>query len=476
MKKKNRLIAVVLAALLTLVPALGAGAQGGTWNSGFQVVNFDQTNAANITMTYYDENGNVAFTHSNETVPAGGSKTYYQPSISGLPDGKYSVVIASDREVGAVTNLTNYTAAVADSYPGFSQGSDTVNLPLIMRRSTWKSVIIVQNTDTTASTNIHINFYEPGNSTPVYTKDDTLPQGASHTYDVSDAEYSALAGDWVGSAVITTDGSKEVVAIVEEVRTSGASVMSILPGFTSSGTKLLAPLVYKDYQYESLGTTGDAWRSGIQVMNVGSASTTVTMTLKGTNVAGTWTDVKTVAQNSSETFYLPSISSIPNGVYGSATIESSGQNIVAIVNTTKYAQGIAVAYNAFVDGTGTSKVIVPLVYRDYQGSTYGYTGQAWRSGIQVMNVGTGAANLKVTYTNANSNITMSDVSVTHNGLPVGESYTFYLPNSEHTSAGLLNEFYGSAVIESTNGQDIIAVINTTKYVGGFALSYPGFSK
>ncbi|MDP2952253.1 MAG: hypothetical protein Q8O76_02910, partial [Chloroflexota bacterium] len=86
------------------------------------------------------------------------------------------------------------------------------------------------------------------------------------------------------------------------------------------------------------------WATGIQVMNLGSATDTVTMTFKPTNATGTYVKTASVAVGASATFYLPSYTDIPAGLYGSAEVTSGSQKIIAVVNTTKYASSVATTY------------------------------------------------------------------------------------------------------------------------------------
>ena len=72
MKKR---IAIVLAVVLLLTFVGSVGADGPfTWDTGFQVQNLG-TATANITITYYRDDGSVAHTVS-DTIPPGESKTY----------------------------------------------------------------------------------------------------------------------------------------------------------------------------------------------------------------------------------------------------------------------------------------------------------------------------------------------------------------------------------------------------------------
>ncbi|MGB9881150.1 MAG: hypothetical protein ACPLRM_10340, partial [Anaerolineae bacterium] len=110
MKKLFRFILIMALVVVTLQLASGmAGAQGGSWVSGFMIQNQDTENPANVTIQFYWAEGTPGagtLAHSfTDTIQPGKAKSYYTPSIAGLPDGFIgSVVIGSDRPVAAIIN------------------------------------------------------------------------------------------------------------------------------------------------------------------------------------------------------------------------------------------------------------------------------------------------------------------------------------------------------------------------------------
>ena len=79
-------------------------------------------------------------------------------------------------------------------------------------------------------------------------------------------------------------------------------------------------------------TDGQTWNSGLRVQNVGTATTTPTVTYYNANgtVAATVT-LPSIAPGYSAGIYLPNVTQIPNGFFGSAVI-SANQPIVAVGN------------------------------------------------------------------------------------------------------------------------------------------------
>ena len=100
---KKLKLALVIALLVTLAIPMVASGQSIVYTAGIQIQNLDLSNQANITVTYYNQDGSTAAT-VNDTVTAGGSKTYFP--LSAVSDGfNGSVVISSDREIGTTLSL-----------------------------------------------------------------------------------------------------------------------------------------------------------------------------------------------------------------------------------------------------------------------------------------------------------------------------------------------------------------------------------
>ncbi|MDP2726586.1 MAG: hypothetical protein Q8P59_03490, partial [Dehalococcoidia bacterium] len=153
--------------------------------------------------------------------------------------------------------------------------------------------------------------------------------------------------------------------------------------------------------------------------------------------------------------------SIPAGTYGSAVIQSGSNQIVVIVNTTKYATGVANAYNAFPDGAGSKRVVAPLVYSRYNPSDT----NGWVTGIQVQNLGSSADTVTMVYKPGDG----TGPYTKSQAVAASSSVTFWLADP---LLGIPAGTVGSAEFTSTS-QNIIAVVNTTKYASSVATTYTG---
>jgi hypothetical protein len=132
--RKTYLVLVLVLALMLALSVSTASAQDGptSYTSGFQIQNLDTANTANVAINFYKKDGTIAAT-VNDSLSAGGSKTYYPLSaVSSGFDG--SVVISSDRDVAAIVNVFgNGGAFGGGSYSGFDSGASTVNIPLVIK-------------------------------------------------------------------------------------------------------------------------------------------------------------------------------------------------------------------------------------------------------------------------------------------------------------------------------------------------------
>lgn len=450
--KKFFLFAVLVS---LFVFALTVGAEPSSYQSSIQIQNLDTGNAATIGIEFYNAAG-TAITH-NDTVAAGGSKTYFPlPAVSAGFDG--SAVISSDKPVAAIVNVVADGFLFGASYGGFNQGAPSVNLPLIMKgNSGFNTWFKVQNASTTAAT-VKVSY--AGTSC---TETGTIQPGAAAKFVQS--TNACLGTKYVGAATVsvvkadgTVDTAGSIVATVMEV---GASTLFSYNGFAGAGsTNVVIPLV---------NSNNANYITGIQLQNVGNAPTTVTLSY--TPVAGTaCTETQTIANGSSATFALGAFSAndsnatnnCANGAkfVGSAavTTNSANQPLVGVVNQLNLGANKASAYNAFDPMNAENAVVMPLIM-DRNGGFY--------TGINVMNVGTVATGVTCTYVRSSDNMTVKT-----------ENYNL-APNAAFNQLHnnyLGDKFVGGATCTATTtGGKLIAQVNELGGGAGDQLfTYEGF--
>jgi len=129
-----------------------------------------------------------------------------------------------------------------------------------------------------------------------------------------------MPANWLGSAVLEATGP--IVAMVNDAAASTSAAYNA-PSAADAGKTVSVPLV-RNRQTTSQFTTG------VQVMNVGTGTATVSITYKSSGGTAYGPEVASVPQYGSVTFYQPA-GPFPVGAYGSATV-TSNENVVVIVN------------------------------------------------------------------------------------------------------------------------------------------------
>jgi hypothetical protein len=429
---------ILIAALLLSLLVVGTVyAQGITYNTGFMVQNLGM-GPANLTITFYDQAGNVIAVLSgpDHIIPAGGSKNYY-PLPAQVPNGfNGSVVIASDQPVAAIANELGNGLDFGASYAGFSAGATEVNLPLIMRNNggfnTWFNV---QNAGT-ADANVTVTYTpaQAGNSGVTQTA--VIKPGAAYTFD--QATLTALGSRFVGSAKVTSN--QPIVATCNQV---GPTTLLAYDGFAGGSPTVSFPLV---------NANNAGYLTGIQIMNIGTVDTNVTVSYTPSKAGTASTETKLIPAKGSAQFAFRHFTDRFVGS-GIVTVNSANQPLVAVVNQLNSGANKGASYGGFDPDGATDKVSFPLVMSKNSG---------YYTSTTVQNVGTGTTSVTISYTDSSLTETKS--------LAPGESWVF------DQNATFASRYVGSAMVTSTGGM-IIGMCNELNPTlsGDAFLVYEGFS-
>ncbi len=114
--------------------------------------------------------------------------------------------------------------------------------------------------------------------------------------------------------------STQPVAVIVNESTPTSNRAASYSGFAGGSQSVSAPIVMKRYY---------TYNTSVTCQNIGGGSTNVSISYAG--VAGT-TDYPNVGAGESVLLYQPSDTLIGDGFIGSATITSSAQDIVCVVN------------------------------------------------------------------------------------------------------------------------------------------------
>lgn len=421
-----------------------------SYTSGFQVQNLENAEA-NITIHFYERDGDEAIPGGvSDTIDPNSSNTYFPldnsatglPGTEPVPDGfDGSVVIESTTQVAAITNILGAdeggdTLAYGASYSGFTAGSTTAYLPLLMNAnfgySTWVSI---QNLGS-AATDITVE-YSDGISETVT----AVAPGAAAKFEQTAEGHAA---GWVGSAVITAD--QPVAATALEV---GATTLFAYDSFVAGSLNPAMPLV-------NMNNFG--YVTGIQVQNAGISETQITIDYTPSQAGAACSETRTVPAGESVTFGLYVFTNYTDPLSdtlvtedctavdtfigsGNVVSNTAAAPVIAIVNQLNSGSNKGAAYNAFDPAAGSERVVLPLL----MDRNYGY----W-TGFSIVNVGTttiAAADLTCSFTGA-----PADISPT---APLAPGGAWTVQNVNNLGDG----YVGSADCNGPAGSMLVGIVN-----------------
>ncbi len=443
MKSRLLKLAMMVALMVTaMVPSVVSGDGSDPWVAGIQVANLD-TEPATVTIEFYNTSGTLVYTYVDPTpIAAGGAETYYVPTI--LPDSaatsfRGSAVVSSERNIAAIVNENAGSGAGYDQPPGILRGSYTgiraaetataLYMPVALKGFySFNSQLVVQNAGATADITFEF-FDQTGASIATYVASVAANASAIVELDTLVPTTGSIPSGFNGSVKVTS--SSNLAGMVNNMT---SSVLQTYNAFAASdgGTTLYAPALFNDYY---------GYISSIQVQNVGSVSTDVTVTYSDGIVV-----TKTAGPNSAAMF-VQNAEGHASGWSGSAKVTSSAADVVAVVaqNT-----GIKASnYNAAT--VGTTQVVAPALSKAF----YGYD-----TALTVMNVGTVATDISVSYSDG--------LSASATNVQPGASVAFFNWLEGHASG-----WSGSGTITSSAApiMGIVNQENRAKSDGDWQYSY-----
>jgi hypothetical protein len=477
--KLSILLVVVLVLAMTVVPSFAKSSfqglpTGTSWSTGIQIQNVG-TGTAAIVMTGYDASGAATYTDSTTgaAVPSGSSVNYTTfPSSQSTFNG--AAVVSSDQPIVAIVNINNGGAGgyAAAQYQGVSsnQTSTTVRFPLVKNNFGSKcTTFFVQNAGSSAA-----KIYATYSNGSVWNSGTNVDPGDMVTIDPASAT-PAVPG--TAPYALTVTSTQSLAGTVAEAFCTNATLMQSTRGFGDSDgdDTLLAP-IYK-YAFGSRST-------GLQVQNIGGSAADVYVSYAHASLSScqptcaAYTQYQlSVPAGKSVTFFKNTIiaaagggstgstgTALPTASLASATVTSTG-TIVAIVSESfdalpaGFLRNTATTYSAQPVSAAAAKLAVPLTKEVFSNKT---------TGIQIQNAGSITATVVVTY-NLNAGAVACQGTYVLNSLSIaaGSSATLFKLSSAAAPAGatwsgantIKAGCFGSAVIQSTNGQPLVAIVN-----------------
>lgn len=219
--------------------------------------------AATVTLAFNNASGT---TNINASVPANSSRVFALPDLaqlgSGNTNGLYSLSVTSDQSLAALANIwSSAQSGQAGSYNSFISGSTTAYAPALYNNYFgFSSALTVQNVS--ANTATGTVTYSNGQ-----TESFSLTPGASVEYfQPNNTNLPSGNSDGVFSAKVEADNDVVTLVSINQLSTG---LFASYNGATSASTTVNVPVALKSYF---------GYFSAITVQNVGTSSTTATVT------------------------------------------------------------------------------------------------------------------------------------------------------------------------------------------------------
>ena len=356
--------------------------------------------------------------------------------------GAYAIVDARQDEAVISNNQTDewsqqsaYTGIRREGgSPGWEQAGTILYAPLLKsNRYGRTSELSIVNTGT-SSTYVDIYYYRTNGSFTNYQHTQVAPGGEYRVVPplslCPDPEPGGDPGGLCSAKIVSTE-SQPLAAVVREYNTTTLKEVATYNIFSSGADVIYYPLVkYNRYNYTT----------GLGILNVGSASTNITVAFyeKGVGYTCSLPTYNNVGQYAMVipqfTSTCPGTGTDGNGFVGSVVVSSSdSQPLVGMASESNVTgESQKKSYSAFLAGSKTA--YAPLVYGN-QGN--------WDGGITIMSIGS-TAHVTVCYYDdfGYEQGSCSTGTISNNMIQL-----FYAPDY----------FTGSAVI--TSDQNIAVVVN-----------------
>lgn len=300
-------------------PAIARAAYGG-YTTGIGLVNLS-SGPANITITYRDSGGNLVKEQGLAQVPAHAYRAVY----SGVSGGNNDAGLASGfAGTATITSDSGWVAAIVNevgpggqfsSYDAISTGATTLNAPVALKAAYggYNTGMAVQNTTATTGS-VTVTYYN-SIGTPTAKVFSIAPNAYLGVY-----QGAADGPNTNGAYTAVVTSTVPIAAIVNEVAPVTGTAQQSTSYNTSSGAAapIDLPLV------ENAGS--DGWSTGLGIMNVGTASATITVSyfLASTGASVGTPQTVTLAPKASWGLYQPT-GGLPAGTRATAVVSSAGQ-------------------------------------------------------------------------------------------------------------------------------------------------------
>jgi hypothetical protein len=453
MRKKVLIVAmpVTLALiLLTASTALGTGARTG--GVILQNIDPDASKAADINITFYNEEATPVATHPI-TLSQFAAAGVNAGNVSGLGTTFVgSVVVSSDKLVGAVADDTDSTTV--GMYNGFTDGATEFYLPAIYNYPTgWQTEIWVQCTEDVSGASSPQATVTYMDRAGAVAGSETIDLATNATVLVDPAD--TVTDNWAGGVIVSS--AYKVAAIA---RVTNGDITEMYNGFAGGDATVYAPSLYKN---------AGGWYSGIMVQNLGTSTTTVTIDFydRDGNWTGDYTYPSEFVQNGVQAVNTLNVSALSDGWAGTAVVESSNGNpIIAVIDVTNQGSQLGNIYNAALESDASTEAYVPAQYQ------YASVG-GWTSGVLAMNIDSDPTTVTYEYYDRTTQALTTYTETQINQYIVFAMNTINVDNLVVSPA---TTWAGATKVTTNNTSRVVVVANVTNSALGKTAMYSAFPK
>ncbi|MBC8504180.1 MAG: hypothetical protein ISR58_15565 [Anaerolineales bacterium] len=487
MKKLFAIFICLSISILSISAALAQGPEG-DWVSSISCQNLDQSNAAEITLTFYSNvDGSIAAIY-NDTITAGSSRNYdtTDAALNVPVDFSGSVVVSSLKPVVCTVNTQKSGSGTSeDPYRiASSSGLDelevasTIYAPQIMKTYFgWSSYLSVQNASDSPVT-IQITYKNrEGNDIADATESATIPSHSNALFYQTANE--GLTDAFIGAAKVsvTSPVEGEIAAVVHFYNVgddASTSQFHSYNGLSGGATKLYLPRVVRLFY---------GYNSGVTIQNISDVATTVTITFNFDENTYVYNS-DTISPNTALFLYLPDVAELDEvdsfaigKRFGNAIVvtDNAEASIVGIVNednrgNTSHNDGNPIpeerigqgsTYSAIPAGSETVQLFFPQVMNNVDGIFSG--------GFFFSNISGQAGFCEIHFTG------VPEAKIDDFDMAVNESKSYYAPNIANLPDGFNSSVRVHCNVEVIGIQNFAADPGTGK-VGDSFTQNNGFNK
>jgi len=444
---------VVLVMVMGFVSSAHAQAYGTAFTTAVTYQNVGSSSANVEVMFYGSADTTTPITINRPQLAPGASTSMHVGQIDDVSTGfRGSAVMQSDQPLLAtMVQLPQGATPGTRNRPlsnGFSGGTDTVLIATVLKNAFQTNTIFsVQNIGNEAAT-LTFKFYNTS-AQKVHEFTQVVQPGAAHYVDA--AQIAGLGASFNGSAVIESTGN--IVGGAMELSTNGSGA-SAFEGVGAGARTVYMPSAL----CEAYGAN-----TAYAVQNTSlTASTQVTVTYSN-GVRAT----ATIGAGAKQSFVACTATGMPTGFSGSAIIESSSTDIIAIGKA--YGSGLS---TAFVGASaGASEIALPYVR--WASDTNWANGSQQRVYLTIQNIGTEnlpAGAVTVSYIDKNGDVLGTPHTL--GAIPAGGKLNSNASNAGLTEFGVYPDgsFGGGALVTGPDGSQlaVVARVSTQVSPGVFA--------